>query len=74
MESLAGRPPQARDREGRRPSRAGAWPSGKARDFGSRIRRFESSRPNHIVDGNVRVVQSDSTGTMGPDLQPDLER
>src|SRR6266850_8452304 len=25
----------------------GAWPSGKARDFGSRIRRFESSRPNH---------------------------
>src|SRR5215469_15485151 len=26
---------------------AGAWPSGKARDFGSRIRRFESSRPNH---------------------------
>src|SRR5205085_4195705 len=24
----------------------GAWPSGKARDFGSRIRRFESSRPN----------------------------
>src|SRR5499433_1211101 len=27
---------------------AGAWPSGKARDFGSRIRRFESSRPNHL--------------------------
>ena len=26
----------------------GAWPSGKARDFGSRIRRFESSRPNHM--------------------------
>src|SRR2546429_1580272 len=26
---------------------SGAWPSGKARDFGSRIRRFESSRPNH---------------------------
>ncbi len=26
----------------------GAWPSGKARDFGSRIRGFESSRPNHI--------------------------
>src|SRR5947207_1285387 len=25
----------------------GAWPSGKAQDFGSRIRRFESSRPNH---------------------------
>ena len=24
----------------------GAWPSGKARDFGSRIRRFESFRPN----------------------------
>ena len=27
----------------------GAWPSGKARDFGSRIRRFESSRPNQPV-------------------------
>src|SRR5207249_8148693 len=26
----------------------GAWPSGKARDFGSRIRRFESSRPSHF--------------------------
>src|SRR5437899_1780811 len=25
----------------------GAWTSGKARDFGSRMRRFESSRPNH---------------------------
>src|SRR5207245_1949575 len=24
-----------------------AWPRGKARAFGSRIRRFESSRPNH---------------------------
>ena len=30
------------------PDRTGAWPSGKARDFGSRIRRFESSRPNHV--------------------------
>ncbi len=26
----------------------GAWPSGKARDFESRIRRFESFRPNHL--------------------------
>ena len=26
---------------------SGASPSGKARDFGSRYRRFESSRPNH---------------------------
>src|SRR6266704_2556227 len=36
-------------RASRRGSRGhdGAWPSGKARDFGSRIRRFESSRPNH---------------------------
>src|SRR5262245_42894601 len=25
-----------------------AWPSGKARDFGSRIRRFESFRPSQI--------------------------
>src|SRR4029077_4063290 len=25
----------------------GAWPSGKARDFGSRIRWFESTRPSH---------------------------
>ena len=31
---------------GERLLRGGAWPSGKARDFGSRIRRFESSRPN----------------------------
>ena len=29
--------------------RIGAWPSGKARDFGSRIRRFESSRPSHLA-------------------------
>ena len=35
----------------RRPGRPGAWPSGKARDFGSRIRRFESSRPNHPARG-----------------------
>src|SRR2546422_1965042 len=28
----------------------GAWPSGKARDFGSRIRRFESSRPNQTLN------------------------
>ena len=26
----------------------GAWPSGKARDFGPRIRRFESFRPSHF--------------------------
>ena len=26
----------------------GAWPSGKARGFGPRIRRFESFRPSHI--------------------------
>ena len=26
----------------------GAWPSGKARDFGSRIRRFESFRPSQL--------------------------
>src|SRR5690606_34270652 len=32
---------------GRRRPNAGAWPSGKARDFESRIRRFESFRPNH---------------------------
>src|SRR4029079_5233749 len=27
----------------------GAWPSGKARDFGSRIRRFESFRPSQLA-------------------------
>ena len=38
----------------------GAWPSGKARDFGSRIRRFESSRPNHIAGRTVaREVRLD---------------
>ena len=45
----------ARDREARATSRDGAWPSGKARDFGSRIRRFESSRPNHIADDVLRT-------------------
>ena len=34
----------------------GAWPSGKARDFGSRIRRFESSRPNHAASNGVCVI------------------
>ena len=29
----------------------GAWPSGKARDFGSRIRRFESFRPSQLARG-----------------------
>ena len=42
-----GRQFQARDAR-RVASRDGAWPSGKARDFGSRIRRFESSRPNQL--------------------------
>src|SRR6185503_2817399 len=32
----------------------GAWPSGKARDFGSRIRRFESSRPSQIEFSALR--------------------
>ena len=31
---------------GARNRHGGAWPSGKARDFGSRIRRFESFRPS----------------------------
>ena len=31
------------------PRCVGAWPSGKARVFGSRIRRFESFRPNQIL-------------------------
>ena len=35
----------------------GAWPSGKARDFGSRIRRFESFRPNQSV-GARRAYES----------------
>src|SRR5207253_449027 len=41
----------------RRPGTAavGAWPSGKARDFGSRIRRFESFRPNQpMSQGQMR--------------------
>src|SRR5262249_28553895 len=29
----------------------GAWPSGRARDLGSRIRRFDSSRPSHLRRG-----------------------
>ena len=35
----------------RQRSRIGAWPSGKARDFGSRIRRFESFRPSQLREG-----------------------
>ena len=27
----------------------GAWPSGKARDFDSRIRRFDPCRPSHVT-------------------------
>jgi hypothetical protein len=42
----------AQGRSGDRPiGRDGAWPSGKARVFGSRIRRFESFRPNHLRSG-----------------------
>ena len=40
QEGLAGAP------AGNRPGGGGAWPNGKARDFGSRIWRFESSRPS----------------------------
>ena len=50
-ETLSGKCPEQGDRvagkRGRHADR-GASPSGKARDFGSRIRRFESSRPNQI--------------------------
>src|SRR5207249_6936582 len=49
-----------------RPDGAGAWPSGKARDFGSRIRRFESSRPNpsHPAEiGEPSVVSRGSDGS-----------
>ena len=35
--------------------RDGAWPSGKARDFGSRIRRFESFRPSQLRKIRIRV-------------------
>src|SRR5204863_4039304 len=38
--------PQSRLRNG---NTDGAWPSGKARDFGSRIRRFESFRPSQFA-------------------------
>src|SRR6478752_8871582 len=34
----------------------GAWPSGKARDFGSRIRWFESTRPNHASKGTCLIT------------------
>src|SRR6186997_2948473 len=35
---------------------AGAWPSGKARDFGSRTRWFESTRPNPHDSKGVCVI------------------
>ena len=36
------------------PGLDGAWPSGKARDFGSRDRRFESSRPSQALPWTQR--------------------
>ena len=44
---------------------AGAWPSGKARDFGSRIRRFESSRPNHASSGVCVITTGALPATHG---------
>src|SRR4051812_18617169 len=41
--------PRDRRRERGDDHRVGAWPSGKARDFGSRIRRFESFRPSQFA-------------------------
>src|SRR5205814_1187444 len=51
----AGRGPR-RPRRCRRTTDDGAWPSGKARDFGSRIRRFESSRPNHSLERGATMT------------------
>ena len=47
-----------RARRGSEAPRVGAWPSGKARGFGPRIRRFESFRPSH--PGRVRHERSSS--------------
>src|SRR6476646_7465046 len=46
----AARPHRTGDRRLANADCDGAWPSGKARDFGSRIRRFESFRPSHLAD------------------------
>lgn len=42
----------------------GAWPSGKARDFGSRDRRFESYRPSFLIMASNLTVR----GCAIPDL------
>src|SRR5690606_12395735 len=42
----------------------GGWRSGKARDFGSRIRRFESFRPNHFA-GQVRPAAAARVASAG---------
>ena len=41
-----------------RPRGAGASPSGKARDFDSRIRRFESYRPSQFLFWSDPLAQS----------------
>ena len=47
----------------------GAWPSGKARDFESRIRRFESFRPNHFMSrGQLKLF----SGTAHPALTAEI--
>src|SRR4029453_11200311 len=55
------------------PRCVGAWPSGKARGFGTRIRRFESFRPNQFTMrpsgfGDLKVF----SGSAHPKLAADI--
>src|SRR6266571_5205389 len=60
-----GRPPRRKGRLpglGRRRDPVGAWPSGKARGFGPRIRRFESFRPSQPGPDAARALVTKETG------------
>ena len=52
--------------------RIGAWPSGKARDFGSRIRRFESFRPSQLVlimgSGQLKLFSGSAHPALGQEI------
>ena len=53
---------------GLRAAPVGAWPSGKARGFGPRIRRFESFRPSHLSENSTDMSRDLKvfTGTRAP--------
>ena len=53
-------------------SLGGASPSGKARDFDSRIRRFKSCRPSHFFMLKPRQSRHRNAGLKGIEAQADM--